>query len=95
MDNIEALLPLLEHGELDFAVIEGVYDKVNIPTGSASGSAWGICSASYPYESISRCRDNQATSQVEDMQNTGEFNLVYINQAVAEPNVTLFLGKRS
>lgn len=163
VDNTETLLSMLEHGELDFAIIEGVFDKAKYPHRLYKRERFvGICGASHPfagrtvtledalceslivrekgsgtrmlleqaiasrgysldsfrrcssvsnfavicelvgmeqaitfaYEPISHCRDDLATFHVEDMQITGEFNLVYINQSVAEPNAALFLGDR-
>lgn len=163
VDNTETLLSMLEHGELDFAIIEGVFDKEKYPHRLYKRERFvGICGVDHPfagqtvtleaalrenlivrekgsgtrmlleqaitsrgysldsfrrcssisnfsvicelvgmeqaitfaYEPISHCRDDLATFHVEDMQITGEFNLVYINQSVAEPNAALFLGDR-
>ena len=46
----------------------------------------------FAYEPISHCRNDLATFRVEDMEITGEFNLVYINRSVAEPKADLFLA---
>ena len=131
VDNTENLLSMLEHGELDFAIIEGVFDKEKYPHRLYKRECFvGICSSSHPfagqivtleaalreilivrekgsgtrmlleqaitfaYEPISHCRSDLATFHVEDMQITGEFNLVYINRSVAEPKATLFLYDR-
>ena len=159
VDNTENLLSMLEHGELDFAIIEGVFDKAKYPHRLYKRERFvGICSASHPfagqtvtlettlreslivrekgsgtrmlleqaitsrgysldsfrrcssvsnfsvicdlvgteqaitfaYEPISHCRSDLATFHVEDMQITGEFNLVYINRSVAEPKAAVF-----
>ena len=44
----------------------------------------------FAYEPVSHCRSDLATFHVEDMQITGEFNLVYINRSVAEPKAAVF-----
>jgi molybdate-binding protein len=44
----------------------------------------------FAYEPISHCRSDLATFHVEDMQITGEFNLVYINERVAGPRIDSF-----
>ena len=159
VDNTETLLSMLEHGELDFAIIEGVFDKEKYPHRLYKRERFvGICSASHPfagqtvtledalrenlivrekgsgtrmlleqaiasrgysldsfhrcsaisnfsvicelvameqaitfaYEPISHCRSDLATFHVEDMQITGEFNLVYINERVAGPRIDSF-----
>ena len=159
VDNTENLLSMLEHGELDFAIIEGVFDKAKYPHRLYKRERFvGICSASHPfagqtvtlettlreslivrekgsgtrmlleqaitsrgysldsfrrcssvsnfsvicdlvgteqaitfaYEPISHCRSDLATFHVEDMQITGEFNLVYINERVAGPRIDSF-----
>lgn len=46
----------------------------------------------FAYEPISHCRNDLATFRVEDMEITGEFNLVYINRSVPEPKADLFLA---
>ncbi len=163
VDNTQTLLSMLERGELDFAIIEGVFDKEKYPHRLYKKESFvGICSRSHPfagktipfekilrenlivrekgsgtrmlleqavvsrgysldsfrrhssisnfsvicdlvaldnaitfaYEPISHCRDDLSTFMVEDMQITGEFNLVYINALVAEPKVSLFLDGR-
>ena len=163
VDNTENLLSMLEHGELDFAIIEGVFDKAKYPHRLYKCERFvGICSASHPfagqtvtledtlreslivrekgsgtrmlleqaitsrgysldsfrrcssvsnfsvicdlvgteqaitfaYEPISHCRSDLATFHVEDMQITGEFNLVYINRSVAEPKAAVFFCDR-
>ena len=163
VDNTETLLSMLEHGELDFAIIEGVFDKEKYPHRLYKRERFvGICSASHPfagqtvtledtlreslivrekgsgtrmlleqaitsrgysldsfrrcssvsnfsvicdlvgteqaitfaYEPISHCRSDLATFHVEDMQITGEFNLVYINRSVAEPKAAVFFCDR-
>lgn len=160
VDNTETLLSMLEHGELDFAIIEGVFDKEKYPHQLYKKESFvGICSRTHPfagktvpfeaifcenlivrekgsgtrmlleqavasrgyslnsfrryssisnfsvicdlvaldnaitfaYEPISRCRHDLSTFMVEDMQITGEFNLVYTNKLVAEPKAALFL----
>ena len=159
VDNTETLLSMLEHGELDFAIIEGVFDKEKYPHRLYKRECFvGICSSSHPYagqivtleaalreslivrekgsgtrmlleqaiasrgysldsfrrcstvsnfsvicelvgmeqaitfayEPISHCRSDLATFHVEDMQITGEFNLVYINERVAGPRIDSF-----
>ena len=159
VDNTETLLSMLEHGELDFAIIEGVFDKEKYPHRLYKRERFvGICSSSHPfagqtvtlqealreslivrekgsgtrmlleqaitsrgysldsfrrcssvsnfsvicdlvgteqaitfaYEPISHCRSDLATFHVEDMQITGEFNLVYINERVAGPRIDSF-----
>ncbi|MBR2717697.1 MAG: LysR family transcriptional regulator [Clostridia bacterium] len=161
VDNTETLLSMLEHGELDFAIIEGVFDKEKYPHRLYKRERFvGICSASHPfagqtvtledalcenlivrekgsgtrmlleqaiagrgysldsfrrcsaisnfsvicelvgmeqaitfaYEPISHCRSDLATFHVEDMQITGEFNLVYINEQVAGPQIDIFFA---
>lgn len=163
VDNTENLLSMLEHGELDFAIIEGVFDKEKYPHRLYKRERFvGICSTSHPfagqtvtledtlreslivrekgsgtrmlleqaitsrgysldsfrrcssvsnfsvicdlvgteqaitfaYEPISHCRSDLATFHVEDMQITGEFNLVYINRSVAEPKEAVFFCDR-
>ena len=163
VDNTEMLLSMLEHGELDFAIIEGVFDKEKYPHRLYKRERFvGICSSSHPfagrtvtledalreslivrekgsgtrmlleqaitsrgysldsfrrcssvsnfsvicdlvgteqaitfaYEPISHCRSDLATFHVEDMQITGEFNLVYINRSVAEPKAAVFFCDR-
>ena len=163
VDNTENLLSMLEHGELDFAIIEGVFGKAKYPHRLYKRERFvGICSASHPfagqtvtledtlreslivrekgsgtrmlleqaitsrgysldsfrrcssvsnfsvicdlvgteqaitfaYEPISHCRSDLATFHVEDMQITGEFNLVYINRSVAEPKAAVFFCDR-
>jgi len=164
VDNTQTLLLMLEHGELDFAVIEGVFDKEKYPHQLYKKESFvGICSQAHPfagktvpferilfenlivrekgsgtrmlleqavaargysldsfrryssisnfsvicdlvamdnaitfaYEPISHCRDDLATFMIEDIQITGEFNLVYINALAAEPKAALFLEDRS
>lgn len=159
VDNTENLLCMLEHGELDFAVIEGVFDKKKYPCQLYKKETFvGICSNNHPfaektvsleqvfgeslvvrekgsgtrrlleqavkgrgfsldsfkscssssnfsvicelvalnnaitfaYEPISRCRDDLAVFNVEDMSITGEFNLVYINEQAAGPKIEVF-----
>ena len=159
VDNTENLLSMLEHGELDFAIIEGVFDKAKYPHRLYKRERFvGICSTSHPfagqtvtlkdalheslivrekgsgtrmlleqaiagrgysldsfrryssvsnfsvicdlvgteqaitfaYEPVSHCRSDLATFHVEDMQITGEFNLVYINERVAGPRIDSF-----
>lgn len=159
VDNTETLLIMLEHGELDFAIIEGMFDKAKYPYRLYQKESFvGICSQTHPfagktvpletvlseslivrekgsgtrmileqavaargysldsfrrhssisnfsvicdlvamdnaitfaYKPISLCRSDLSTFMVEDMQITGEFNLVYINTAVAEPKIGLF-----
>ena len=160
VDNTETLLSMLEHGELDFAIIEGVFDKEKYPHRLYKRERFvGICSSSHPYagqivtleealreslivrekgsgtrmlleqaiasrgysldsfrrcstvsnfsvicelvgmeqtitfayEPISHCRSDLATFHVEDMQITGEFNLVYINEQVVNRKITAFM----
>jgi DNA-binding transcriptional LysR family regulator len=152
---------MLEHGELDFAIIEGVFDKAKYPHRLYKRERFvGICSASHPfagqtvtledtlreslivrekgsgtrmlleqaiasrgysldsfhrcssvsnfsvicelvameqaitfaYEPISHCRGDLATFHVEDMQITGEFELVYINEQVAGAKIDTFFS---
>ena len=159
VDNTETLLSMLEHGELDFAIIEGVFDKEKYPHRLYKRERFvGICSTSHPfagqtvtlkdalyeslivrekgsgtrmlleqaivsrgysldsfrrcsavsnfsvicelvameqaitfaYEPISHCRSDLATFHVEDIQITGEFNMVYINERVAGPRIDSF-----
>lgn len=161
VDNTETLLAMLERGELDFAIIEGVFDKEKYPHRLYKKESFlGICSRrhsfagrtvsleevlqesllvrekgsgthmlqkqavaargysldsfsrhssisnfsiicdlvamdhliTFAYEPISHCRNDLATFRVEDMEITGEFNLVYINRSVAEPKADLFLA---
>ena len=161
VDNTENLLSMLEHGELDFAIIEGVFDKAKYPHRLYKRERFvGICSASHPfagqtvtledtlreslivrekgsgtrmlleqaiasrgysldsfrrcssvsnfsvicelvameqaitfaYEPISHCRGDLATFHVEDMQITGEFELVYINEQVAGAKIDTFFS---
>ena len=161
VDNTETLLAMLERGELDFAIIEGVFDKEKYPHRLYKKESFlGICSSchsfagrtvsleevlqesllvrekgsgtrmlleqavaargysldsfsrhssisnfsiicdlvamdhliTFAYEPISHCRNDLATFRVEDMEITGEFNLVYINRSVAEPKADLFLA---
>lgn len=163
VDNTQTLLSMLERGELDFAIIEGVFDKEKYPHRLYKKESFvGICSRSHPfagkmipfekilrenlivrekgsgtrmlleqavvsrgysldsfhrhssisnfsvicdlvaldnaitfaYEPISHCRDDLSIFMVEDMQITGEFNLVYINALVAAPKASLFLDGR-
>ena len=50
VDNTENLLSMLEHGELDFAIIEGVFDKAKYPHRLYKRERFvGICSASHPF----------------------------------------------
>ena len=159
VDNTENLLSMLEHGDLDFSVIEGVFDKAKYPHRLYKRERFvGICSTSHPfagqtvtlkdalhenlivrekgsgtrmlleqaiagrgysldsfrryssvsnfsvicdlvgteqaitfaYEPVSHCRSDLATFHVEDMQITGEFNMVYINERVAGPKIDSF-----
>ena len=161
VDNTEHLLALLSRGELDFAVIEGVFDKERYPHHLFRREAFvGICGRDHPfagktvplaqlfreslivrekgsgtrmllqqavqergyslgsfsrcssisnfavicdlvaqngditfaYEPIAHCRDDLATFQVEDMQIRGEFNFVYTNARVAQPQIERFLS---
>lgn len=161
VDNTETLLSLLEHGELDFAIIEGVFDKEKYPHRLYKRERFvGICGVDHPfagqtvtleaalreslivrekgsgtrmllkqaitsrgysldsfrrcssvsnfsvicelvameqaitfaYEPISHCRSDLATFHVEDIQITGEFNLVYINEQVAGPQIDIFFA---
>ena len=41
---------------------------------------------------LATAENDLATFRVEDMEITGEFNLVYINRSVAEPKADLFLA---
>ena len=159
VDNTENLLGKLERGELDFAVIEGVFDKEqyqcrlykkenfvgicakqhpfagktvpleqvlreslvvrekgsgtrrlleqavggrgfsldSFKNCSSSSNFFVICelvalnnAITFAYEPISRCRDDLAVFNVEDMSIIGEFNLVYINEQAAGPKIEVF-----
>jgi len=45
----------------------------------------------FAYEPISHCLSDLAIFHVEDMQITGEFNLVYINEQVVNRKITAFM----
>lgn len=161
VDNTQTLLSMLEHGDLDFAVIEGVFDKAKYSHRLYKREHFvGICSVDHPfaqlsvsledalhesiivrekgsgtrmlleqaiasrgyslgsfrrcssvsdfsvicdlvgmeqaitfaYEPISHCRKDLATFHVEDMQITGEFNIVYINEQTAEQKIAAFFA---
>ena len=50
VDNTENLLSMLSHGELDFAVIEGVFDKERYPHHLFKKERFvGICGKSHPF----------------------------------------------
>ena len=50
VDNTKNLLAMLEHGELDFAVIEGVFDKEKYPHHLFKRERFvGICAKSHPF----------------------------------------------
>ena len=50
VDNTENLLAMLSHGELDFAVIEGVFDKERYPHHLFKKERFvGICSKRHPF----------------------------------------------
>lgn len=50
VDNTENLLTMLSHGELDFAVIEGVFDKERYPHHLFKKERFvGICGKSHPF----------------------------------------------
>ncbi len=158
IDNTEVLLGLLEQNRLDFAVIEGVFDKSKYGYHLFKKEAFvGVCGKDHPfanevvnleavlreeivvreplsgtrnllenaikhhgfslesfrrcssvsnfsvicdlvanrhaitfaYEPISRCRDDLATFQVEDMRISGEFNFVYCNEKIAREKIAL------
>lgn len=161
VDNTEHLLNMLSHGELDFAVIEGVFDKETYSHQLFKKERFlGICNKNHPfanrsisledvfrenlivrekgsgtrmllqqavsergysldsfhrwssvsnfsviceliarnnaitfaYEPIACCREDLATFLVEDMHIRGEFNFVYLNEAVSRAKIAVFLG---
>jgi len=50
VDNTKNLLAMLEHGELDFAVIEGVFDKEKYPHRLFKREQFvGICARNHPF----------------------------------------------
>ena len=163
VDNTEVLLHMLEKSQIDFAVIEGVFDKSKYGYQLFKKESFvGICAKSHPfanktvtledifaedivvrepfsgtrmllqnaltdrgfaldrfkrcisvsnfsvicdlvanngaitfaYEPISRCRDDLATFAVADMQISGEFNFVYVNEQVAKPKIDLLFSNQ-
>ena len=163
VDNTEVLLHMLEKSQIDFAVIEGVFDKSKYGYQLFKKESFvGVCAKSHPfanktvtledifaedivvrepfsgtrmllqnaltdrgfaldcfkrcisvsnfsvicdfvanngaitfaYEPISRCRDDLATFAVADMQISGEFNFVYVNEQVARPKIDLLFSNQ-
>ena len=163
IDNTENLLHMLEKSQIDFAVIEGVFDKSKYGYHLFKKESFvGVCAKSHPfanktvtledifaedivvrepfsgtrmllqnaltdrgfaldrfkryisvsnfsvicdlvanngaitfaYEPISRCRDDLATFAVADMQISGEFNFVYVNEQVAKPKIDLLFSNQ-
>lgn len=89
VDNTENLLTMLSHGELDFAVIEGVFDKEKYPHHLFQKEQFvGICSRTHPFAGKTVCL-NEAFRESLIVREKGSGTRMLLQQAMADRGYSL------